>query len=329
MHRRLKLLAAIAACGTALALTMPTVASASTRPSTPPSAGTIAGSIMNGHRHVFRIRAGRIFDVSDGVRGIGRGDRMALESRYRKHRHHPRSRKRWHVVGTWRLHRGQRNFVGRTWSAFPGFFTLRFQIAHHGHLLRGSQSNRFYVKVRKFHIRKRHKPHGRPGVNNAILSGWDSVQCASIEGGLGGGGVDVIPPFRQFNHSQPVQVYQVSFYSNYSNGAWGPWQVGNALPQTVEVTGADPTTINIAEGSGEGSTPDELGTTAPLDFYGQAGDHLIAWDLEVNGQNGWQWLNPNDLYQAEYYQQYDQNGNFQNQSNVCHTYRGIGFGPRR
>jgi hypothetical protein len=45
----------------------------------------------------FRIKAGRIYDVVATVRGVRAGERLALEANYRR---------RWHVIGSWKMHRG-------------------------------------------------------------------------------------------------------------------------------------------------------------------------------------------------------------------------------
>jgi hypothetical protein len=305
---------------------------------------------MNGHRHVFKIGPGKIFDVTATLHGVRHGDRLALESYFRKHRHHPRSPKRWHVLGSWRLHAGEHHFAGRTYGSYPGLFTLRVQFLRHGHLLRGSQSNRFYVEVRRFHAKKlrkpkHHKPHRKPHGNNGLLHGlaipqhattdgvlgdWDSVECASLSAGLGGGGVDVVPPFRHLGNDEPVNAVQVSFYSNYSNGSWGPWQEGNVLPQTVNTDGAGLTDITINAASGDSSASDELGTIQPLDFYGQQGYHTIGWDLAIQNINTgqWGWLST-DIEIPGSYQQYDSNGNYEGQSSTCYTYHGAGFGGIR
>src|ERR1700727_2289041 len=79
-----------------------TAASASTGPASTSGAATVGASR---HHHVFQVRPGKIFVVTDSVRGVRRGDRLALESRYRH---------RWHQVGSWPMHRGQRHFTGRT-----------------------------------------------------------------------------------------------------------------------------------------------------------------------------------------------------------------------
>jgi hypothetical protein len=340
MHRTPKLLAAIVACGTALALTMPTVASANTRPSMP-SAGIVAGSIMNGHRHVFKIRPGKIFEITDGVRGVRRGDRMALEDRFRRHRHHPRSPKRWHVVGSWKMHAGQGFFRGSAYASYPGLFTLRLQVLRHGHKLAGSQSNRFYVRVRRFHIHKlrkpkHHKPHRNTNLHglaipkHTVITDWNTVTCGDPAAAVGGDAVDVIPPFRPLGNDQPVNVWQVSFANDYVNGAWQGWYEANALPQTVDTAGSDSggNYVTINPGTGQSNTPDELGTIAPLGYYDHPGYHAIGWDLEIQKPSTGQWYWAfNEIQTPGSYVQFDQTGMSSQQSNNCYTYPGVGLSP--
>jgi hypothetical protein len=153
------------------------------------------------------------------------------------------------------------------------------------------------------------------------------VECAPLSAGAGGGGVDVVPPFRHLNNGAAVNAVQVSFYSNYSNGSWGPWQEGNTLPQTVNADGTGLDYISVNDASGDSNVSDELGTIQPLDFYGQQGYHTIGWDLAIqNISTGqWGWLSSSILIPGSY-EQYDQNGNDVGQSSSCYTYHGVGFG---
>jgi hypothetical protein len=348
MQRRKGFVLLASGAALTLSLVAPTAASAAIAggPSAVPArAGTVPGGVISNRGHVFQIGPGKIFQVHDSVHGVRRGDRLALESLYRLHQHHPRSPKRWHIIGSWPMHAGQTFFRGLTRGSFAGLYSLRLQFIRHHHLLPHSQSNVFYVRVLHFHQKKLHKPKHHQPVHHphtvlaahglavpkapSGVSGWDSVECASIDAGLGGGGVYVTPPIRHLGNGSAVNTVQVSFYSNWNGQAWGPWQTGSTLPQTIQPDGTGGGELVLSgDGSGSSVTPsDELGTVSPLDFFGSAGFHSIGWDLAIENPatGAWGWLSPTIL-QPEGYQQYDQNGNLEGTSQSCQTFHGIGFG---
>jgi hypothetical protein len=56
-----------------------------------------------------------------------------------------------------------------------------------------------------------------------------------------------------------------------------------------------------------------------LDYAtGQQEYHQVAWDMQIWNGSQWQWVNPNDWYTPNSYQQYDAAGNA-SQSSTCFT----------
>ena len=174
MNRRFTLLAAIVTCPTALALALPNAASAGQETRHPAAAVNTSTE-----QHPFKIKAGKRYDVVATLSGVRRHDRLAFEAYYRTGHVGP---KRWHVLGSWQLHRGERRFRGAARATIPGLWTLRVQFLRHHRLLRGSQSNRFYVRVLSFkipvHIPRKPKHGNGVSSNGIVIPNWTDVYCA-------------------------------------------------------------------------------------------------------------------------------------------------------
>lgn len=267
--------------------------------------------------HPFQVKPGKVFEVTATLSGIHQNDRLALESYFRRAPRHP---KRWNVLGSWRLHPGEHHFVGLTRGSYPGFFTLRVQFLRHGRLLSGSQSNRFYVRVLRFHVRKLRRPHPHNAalVRTYNASSWEDVECAVPI--TEGADVYVPAPISTLGNSVPLHVYQVVFARDaLPGGNYDNWYVASYLEQVVQPTGSDTDEISI--GAGEHSyTPDELGEVPQLEYGTQTEFHQIAWDIEIQEADGsWVWASRTLIEPASYIQ-YDRNGNA-SQSNYCETFR--------
>jgi hypothetical protein len=332
MHRRFTLAATVVACGTALALAIPATAGASQATHRLDSGITSSDATNTSTKsHPFHVKPGRIFDVTATLHGVRKNDRLALESYFRAHRHNP---KKWHILGSWRLHRGARHFRGRTYGSYPGLFTLRVQFLRHGQRLSGSQSNRFYVKVLRFHVHKLRRPHHASSVpnlhglaipNTSSVSDWTSVECA--DPAAGGAGVVVPPPFRSLGNSNVVNVYQVAFARDANPGGnYGNWYAASVQPQTVQPAGSDNNQDAFSIGAGNLTyRPDQLGTVPELSYVGSTEYHQIGWDLQVQLADGsWEWVY-NDIVTPGSYIQYAQDGSGSSQSANCETFPGVGF----
>jgi hypothetical protein len=308
----------VVASASALALGLPAAlpATAAARFSHPSAAAiTSTTAASSGHRP-FLVKPGKIFEVTATLSGVRNNDRLALESYFRRVPHHPKG---WHVLGSWRLHRGERHFVGLTRGGYPGLFTLRVQFLRHHRLLRGSQSNRFSVRVLGFHVRKlRRPPRSREtlmGPNSA--RGWDDVECGAAI--TGGADVYVAAPISTLGNSVPLRVFQVVFARDaLPGGNYDNWYVASYLEQVVQPTGSDPNEFTI--GAGELSyRPDELGEVPQLEYGNGTEFHQIAWDIEIQEADGtWVWASPT-LITPESYIQVDQRG-IKSQSSNCETF---------
>jgi hypothetical protein len=305
-----------------------TAATASPKPH---AAGPARTAIVNASgRKVFQIRPGKIFDVTATVHGVRRGDRLALESLYRAGPHKP---SRWHVLGSWRMHRGERHFVGKTRGTTPGLFTLRVQFLRHHGLLKNSQSNRFYVRVGRFRFKKLAKPHRHasagsgafgtvsdPASSRQIVNWQEPIQCAP-DGPIDtvGHGILVPPPTADIgilgNVAQVVWVQQAA-----PGGTFGAWHIA-ATPVEETLTAPDPNEISIGGGN-DTHVSNELGSTL-LDYPNDSGDVFrnIAWDLEIQASDGsWVWVSPTAWYTPSSYEQWTQDGQSHFTSNFCETY---------
>jgi hypothetical protein len=311
-------------------------ATAATASPTPRAAAPASATITSASRHkVFSIRSGKIFDVTASVHGVRSGDRLALESLYRIR---PRGARHWHVLGSWRMHRGQRHFTGKTYGTTPGLFTLRVQFLRHRRLLKGSQSNQFQVRVRRFSLKRLAKPHkhkkaaatavstaagrwplgARPG---AVINWQEPIQCAP-DGGQAdtvGHGILVPPPVANIGITGNVaQVIWVQAAA--PGGTFGKWQIA-ATPVEETLTPVQPGTFSLGSGS-DSKLSDELGATI-LDYPNDSGDVFrnVAWDLEIQASDGsWAWVSPTSWYTPSSYRQWSQDGLSQSASGFCETF---------
>lgn len=318
MNRRFTLPAAVVACGTALALVAPNAASAGQATRHPTAAAS--SSIMNTStkHHPFRIKAGKRYDVTATLSGVRRHDRLAFEAHYRTGHVGP---KRWHVLGSWKLHRGEVHFRGAARATIPGLWTLRVQFLRHHRLLRGSQSNRFYVKVLRFKVHKHipRKPKHSNGVSSSIvIPNWTDVHCA-YPNSIGTGVAIGSPDTRTFNFSPNVNILVVVWVrdANAGDQGYGPWYV-RTFPQSLGSLAGLP----IGQ---EGTDPNHIRVTT-LQYGDKFGNearnevHQIAWDFMFQRSDGsWQWVYPNSSMPGAY-QQYDQAGTFLGQGPLCETW---------
>ncbi len=304
-------------------------ATASPEPRTSASASaTIANSSS---QKVFRIRSGKVFDVKSTVRGVRRGDRLALESLYAAG---PRRPKTWHVLGSWPMKAGETHFVGKTFGTTPGRFTLRVQFLRNKRLLKGSQSNQFVVVVQGFSFKPPPRPHKQSAAVSAVRTGtlskipnivnnWpEPVQCATDTTSqiTAGHGILIPPLVGEINVTRSLNIVQVIWTQQAApGGTFGPWQVAAQTPNTL--TPLVPNTFSLGVG-GDTVVSDALDSTL-LYYPNDSGDvyRNIAWDLAAQKSDGsWVWLNPTNWYTPSSYEQWTQDGRSTYTSNYCLTY---------
>jgi hypothetical protein len=263
-------------------------------------------------RKPFRIKAGRIYDVIATVRGVRTGERLGLEVYYWH---------RWHVKGSWKMHRGSYHFRGSARSTHPGLYTMRVQFLSKRHKpIKGTQSNRFQVRVLGFHVPKAHRPKksGGSAVPATKLGDWTDIQCAETLPGLGHG--LIIPsPVSRLNGSG--EVNQVVWARDaLPGGYYGNWYIANTDKQYIHP--ADPGIITI---TGQGDLKDtSYLDDIYLEYPAQTEYHQIAWDLQIQGADGnWYYVSSSWFTPASYIQ-WDQKGISTSQSDNCLTYQTAG-----
>jgi hypothetical protein len=293
----------------------------------PTSTGALAAQTVSGTAHAkrpFRVRAGRIYYVHSRLHGVHRGDRNAVESYYFH---------RWHKLGSWRVHRGEHRFVGKMRASHPGLYKLRLQFVRHGHLLRGSASNSFRVRVLRFrHPKVRHHPHGgtstHPSMRLAqpddVLTDWNSAECGVGNNGgmIGLGTLLWIPSPLSQQQQGTFNVYQVIWVRDaYPGGNYGSWYVADTDEQSIHPS--DPNIITIT-GAGDIKSSEYLDDMY-VNYQAANEYHQIAWDAAVQTSNGWQYI-ASTAYTPNSYVQWDQTGypSGTYQSQYCYTYRNQG-----
>jgi hypothetical protein len=300
-----------------MALAAPAAVSAATRPAALKEGASISAAAS---RRPFRIKAGKVYYVHASVRGVRRGERLALESRYWG---------RWHRLGSWPMHRGSYRFYGRARSTRPGLYTLRVQFQRRGRLERGTASNTFRVRVLGFHVPKPRRPHRNadPGARPSTpLSDWTSVACAPTTPGLGHG-VVVPSPLAQLTNFTGHINQVVWSRDALPGGSYGKWYIANTTPQYITPPAPDEVSIggSFAYGSDELTTSDDLQDTL-LDFGAVTEYHQIAWDMQIQDPStgNWYYVNPTQWYTPGSYVQYGTDGISTSQSANCETYQAPG-----
>jgi hypothetical protein len=312
--------AAISAAVLALGVTAAVPAVAATgpvRPATERPAVTATAS------KPFQIKAGKLFAVTSTVRGVKKGDRLALEAYYSYSRS---SKPSWHVLGSWPMKAGETRFRGDARASDPGFYTLRVQFLRNRKLLPNSQSNAFQLKVLSFRLPNLSKPSktsALPGTVTAApdvpLSGWTDVECAKpltvahgvivpspITGGLSGQG----------------EVAQVIWARDaLPGGNYSAWYVAAVHAQYI--TPPQPDQFQIVEDANAETVVSNQLTETTLDYSAATSDeyHQFAWDLAIQEADGsWVWVSPTAWYTPASYVQWDtaQTGAFQSAN--CETY---------
>lgn len=313
--RRLVRVAAVAAAAAAVGIAAPQAMAAPVsslqQAAVSPAAMSSQVASMTG-RKPFRIKAGRLYDIVATVRGVRTGERLALEVYYWH---------RWHVKGSWKMHRGAYHFRGAARSAHPGLYTMRVQFLSKRHKpIKGTQSNKFQVRVLAFHVPKAHRPKksGSNAVPSTKLSDWTDVQCAETLPGLGHG--LIIPsPVSRLNGSG--EVNQVVWARDaLPGGYYGNWYIAQTDEQYIHP--ADPDIITI---TGQGDIKDSSYLDdIYVEYPAQTEYHQIAWDLQIQASNGnWYYVSSSWFTPASYIQ-WDQKGISTSQSDNCLTYQTAG-----
>jgi len=314
MNRRFTLPVAVMTCVTALVLALPNAASASQATRHPAAAVNTSTE-----QHPFRIKAGKRYDVVATLSGVRRHDRLAFEAYYRTGHVGP---KRWHVLGSWKLRRGERHFRGAARATIPGLWTLRVQFLRHHRLLRGSQSNRFYVRVLTFripvHIPRKPKHSNGVSSRGIVIPSWTDVYCAYPDS-LGTGVVIGSPDTRTFNFFPNVNIEVVVWVrdANAGDHSYGPWyrryfpqSLGSLAGLPIGQEGTDPSQIRVTTLQ----YGDSLGHEARNEV------HQIAWDFLIQQRDGsWAWAYPNSSMPGGYHQ-FDQAGTELGIGPLCETW---------
>lgn len=270
----------------------------------------------------FQIKAGQPFAVTSTVRGVKKGDRLALEAYYS----YSKSRKpSWHVVGSWPMKAGETRFRGIARASDPGSYTLRVQFLRNRKLLPNSQSNAFQLKVLSFKLPKPSKPgktSALPGTVAAApdvtLSGWTDVECAkplTVAHGV------IVPSPITDGLSGQGEVAQVIWARDaLPGGYYSAWYVAAVHAQYI--TPPQPDQFQIVEDANAETVLSNQLTETTLDYSAATSDeyHQFAWDLEIQQADGtWVWASPT-AYTPASYVQWDtaQTGTFQSAN--CETY---------
>jgi hypothetical protein len=300
-----------------------------------------ANGAISGSRRVFRIHAGKRFDiVAHGMTGVRSGYRLGVQSRYRTRPKRLGGRKHWHLRFSWRLHRGQHNLRRVTRGTTPGLFTLRLHLLRGRHHLVGRPSNRFKVRVTRFHFKHLHRPHhGGPnaalpaglqalfskGVTNPVINWQEPIECAptgSAAGGFNtvGRGVLLTPPF-EADLNFTGRVVQFWWYENAQpGGSFGNIVSYQYLPQTLTTT--DGETFSLGAG-GDTILSDQLGNSLLYFPNDPTEYHAIFWDLAFQDSDGsWHWVNTQELYQPNTYEQFPDRTGSPFTSQFCETFNG-------
>jgi hypothetical protein len=313
--RRLVRIGAIAATIAGVSLVAPQAMAATShqgaRAAAPPPA-MYSHVASTASKKPFQIRAGRIYDIVASVHGVRTGQRLALEIYYWH---------RWHVKGSWKMHRGSYHFRGRARSTHPGLYTMRVQFLSRQHKpIKGTQSNTFKVRVLRFHVPKAHRPRTSPGnaVPNTKISDWNDIQCAEALPGLGHGLIVPSPVARLTGTGEVNQVVWVR--DALPGGYFSNWYIAQTDEQYIHP--ADPGIITI---TGQGDIKDSSYLDDLYIEYPAVTEwHEVAWDLQIQGRDGnWYWAS-SSWYTPNSYIQWNQPGNAYSQSANCLTYQSAG-----
>jgi len=312
--RRLLRIAAATATIAGVAIAAPPAMAASVsshgHAAVPPAA--MSSHVALASSRPFQIKAGRIYDVVATVRGVRRGERLALEVYYWH---------RWHVKGSWKMHPGSYHFRGAARSSHPGLYTMRVQFMSKRHkLIQGTQSNEFQVRVLRFHVPKAHRPKKSraDATPRTQLVDWNSIQCAETLPGLGHG--LIIPsPLPRLNGSEEVNQ-GVWARDALPGGYYSNWYIAATDQQYIHP--ADPGIVTITDQGDikDSSYLDDIYVQYPA----QTAYHQIAWDLQIRGGDGnWHWVS-STWYTPGSYIQWAQDGIHRYQSGNCLTYQSAG-----
>jgi len=312
MHRSF----AIAAAGTALALGIVTAipAMAATGPGKAHAMTRAGARMTSAASKPFQVKAGKDFDVVATVHGVQKGDRLALESYYAYFRGQKAS---WHVLGSWPMTAGEKNFRGAARSTTPGLFTLRLQFVRKGKLLPGSQSNSFQLRVLGFTVPTLSKPKRAAFLPNATLSDWTSAECATAL--TVGHGVVIPSPIPGHLNGQELVAQVVWARDAVPGGTYGAWYVADITKQAITQPPADEFAIDNVNDLVQSNQ-----LIGQVLYYPNGNSdeyHQIAWDLAIQTSDGsWVWINPTDWYTPASYIQWDRSELTSFQSANCETY---------
>jgi hypothetical protein len=323
-HMRKALGVAISAAAFTLGITTAVPAMAATGSARPAVVQPAAASVQASKP--FQIKAGKPFAVTSTVRGVRKGDRLALEA----YSSYSKSRKpSWHVVGSWPMKAGQTRFRGIARASDPGLFTLRVQFLRNRKLLPNSQSNAFQLKVLSFKLPKLPKP-SRAGKASVVpgtvaaapdvpVSSWTDVECANPL--TVAHGVIVPSPITEGLSGQGEVAQVIWARDALPGGRYGAWYVAGVHAQYI--TPPQPDQFQIVEDADAESVLSNQLAETTLDYSAATSDefHQFAWDLALQQADGsWAWINPSAWYTPASYVQWDtaQTGTFQSAN--CETY---------
>jgi hypothetical protein len=319
-HLREFLGAAVSAAVLALGVTAAIPAMAATGSGRPAAAPLAAAVTAN---KPFQIKAGKPFTVTSTVRGVRKGDRLALEAYYS---YSKSSKPSWHVLGSWPMTAGENRFRGIARASDPGLYTLRVQFLRSRKLLPNSQSNAFQLKVLSFNLPKLSKPSKTSALPTTVtaaldvpLSDWTDIECAkplTVAHGV------IVPSPLASGLSGQEEVAQVIWARDaLPGGNYSAWYLAAVHAQYI--TPPQPDQFQIVEDANAETVVSNQLTETTLDYSAATSDeyHQFAWDLEVQKADGsWVWASPTAWYTPASYIQWNttQTGTFQSAN--CETY---------